>query len=69
MRIELNEEHYARDKEAAQYLTAEEDEYLAGIIPRLKLRRQRKAERLEDPGRGQGTVSERRVKEWESRKS
>ena len=64
MRIELNEEHYARDKEAAQYLTAEEDEYLAGIIPRLK-----PGGKQADPGGSQGTVSERRVRKWESRKS
>lgn len=62
MRIELNEEHYARDKEAAQYLTAEEDEYLAGIIPRLKLRKQRKAERLEENRRIQAEAKEQYLK-------
>lgn len=62
MKIELNEEHYARDKEAAQYLTAEEDEYLAGIIPRLKLRKQRKAERLEENRRIQAEAKEQYLK-------
>ena len=62
MRIELNEEHYARDKEAAQYLTAEEDEYLAGIIPRLKPRKQRKAERLEENRRIQAEAKEQYLK-------
>ena len=62
MRIELNEEHYARDKEAAQYLTAEEDEYLAGIIPRLKLRKQRKEERLEENRRIQAEAKEQYLK-------
>lgn len=62
MRIELNEEHYARDKEAAQYLTTEEDEYLAGIIPRLKLRKQRKAERLEENRRIQAEAKEQYLK-------
>lgn len=62
MKIELNEEHYARDKEAAQYLTAEEDEYLAGIIPRLKLRKQRKEERLEENRRIQAEAKEQYLK-------
>ena len=62
MKIELNEEHYARDKEAAQYLTAEEDEYLAGIIPRLKLRKQRKAERLEENRQIQAEAKEQYLK-------
>lgn len=62
MKIELNEEHYARDKEAAQYLTAKEDEYLAGIIPRLKLRKQRKEERLEENRRIQAEAKEQYLK-------
>ena len=43
-------------------MTAEEDEYLAGIIPRLKLRKQRKAERLEENRRIQAEAKEQYLK-------